>query len=88
MSDEAQSLDRRAAYVDEIVRLHRKTRTAGFVTCLVGVLLLVATHYPWRMPMWTSWLAVAVIAAGWGMFVYVIFKRAAFVRAHPFDAGE
>ncbi len=88
MSEEAQSLDRRAAYADRIVRLHRRTRTAGFVTCLVGVLLLVATRYLWPMPTWTSWLAVAVIAAGWGMFVYVIFMRAAFVRAHPFDARE
>jgi hypothetical protein len=85
MSEEAQQLDRRAAYAQTLLSLHRRTRNGGYVVCLTGVLLLVASRYAWRWPMWTSWGAVGVIAVGWAMFVFVILKRAAWARAHPLD---
>jgi len=86
VNDEGDLAGRRAAYAQAVLALHGRTRNLGFVVCLVGVLALVASRYIWRAPMWTSWLSVGVIAAGWAMFVFVTLRRAAWVRAHPFDA--
>ena len=87
MSEETDLAGRRAAYASAVMALHKRTRNLGFLVCLLGVLALVATRYIWRAPMWTSWVSVVVTAAGWGMFVFVVLRRIAWVRAHPFDAG-
>jgi uncharacterized membrane protein (DUF2068 family) len=87
VSEETDLAGRRAAYAQAVLALHGRTRNFAFVVCLLGVLALVASRYIWRAPMWTSFLAVGVIAAGWAMFVFVVLRRIAWVRAHPFDAG-
>jgi O-antigen/teichoic acid export membrane protein len=85
MMDDPNDLNRRAAYLDQIRGMYRRERTIGIAGCLIGVMLLIWSRYRWDAPHWAVWVAVAVIAAAWTLFAYVIFKRTAWVRAHPFD---
>jgi hypothetical protein len=85
MIDDPELLTRRAAYVDTIRGLYRRERAVGFVACLVGVLALVWGRMGDGAPVWLTWTGLIVIAAGWGLFVYVLVRRSAWVRAHPFD---
>ena len=85
MIDDPELLTRKAAYIDTIRTLHRRERQAGFVACLVGVLVLVWGRLGEGAPPWAAWIGLVVIAAGWGLFVYVMVRRSAWVRAHPFD---
>ncbi len=85
MLDDPKVLDRRAAYIDHIRGLYRRERTVGLIGCLAGVMLLVWARYRMGAEAWAMWGAIAVIAAAWGLFAYVIFKRTQWVRAHPFD---
>jgi hypothetical protein len=85
MIDDSEDLNRRSAYLDTIRGMYRRERMIGVIGCLVGVMLLIWSRYRADAPPWTLWLALAVIAAAWGLFAYVIFKRTAWVRTHPFD---
>ena len=85
MNDDPDLLTKRAAYIDTIRGLYRVERAIGFVLCLVGVLLLLWSRSKWDAPHWMTWLSIAVIAAGWALFAFVIFRRSAWVRTHPFD---
>jgi hypothetical protein len=85
MIDDPDVLAKKAAYIDTIRGLYRRERTLGYVGSLVGVLALVWARYAGYAPPWALWVAVAVIAASWALFAYVIFKRTAWVRTHPFD---
>ena len=31
------------------------------------------------------WPGVAIVALGWGLFIYALVRRLTWVRAHPFD---
>ena len=86
--DDPEVLIRRAAYIDRIRGMYQRERTIGIFGCLVGVLLLIIARY--RMPgaPWAMWAAIAIIGAAWLLFAYVIFKRTAWVRAHPFDPAH
>jgi hypothetical protein len=83
--DDPDALTRKAVYLDQIRGLYRRERTVGFMACLAGVLLLLYSRSKWDAPHWMMWLAIAVIAAGWGIFAFVIFARTSWVRTHPFD---
>ena len=85
MAEESAELTRKAAYIDTIRRLHRRTRNAGFVACLVGALILIGARYIHGMPAWGVYVGAAVILLGWALFAVAIFRRTAWVRAHPFD---
>lgn len=78
-------MQRKAAYIDAIRRLHRNKRSAGFVACLLGVLVLAWSRFSPTAPQWAQWIGLSVIAAGWLLFTYVIVSRTRYVRAHPFD---
>ncbi len=85
MSEDFHILKRKAEYVERLRRLGRGERSVGFVACLVGVLgLLVVQRLHWAPP-WTLWLALAVIAVGWGLLAWSLWKRLIFLRQHPFD---
>jgi len=83
--EEAADLARRAAYIDAVRALQRGTRNAGFVACLIGALVMIGSRYMAGAPSWGIWAGAAVILLGWGLFLVSVFKRAAWVRAHPFD---
>ena len=85
MSDEVATLDRQSAYVDRMRAQGRTLRTIGFLACLVGVMILVIGRFRLGAPPWMLWTGAAVVALGWGLFVYALVKRLAWVRAHPFD---
>jgi hypothetical protein len=85
MIDDPELLAKKAAYIDTLRGLYRRERTAGFVACLLGVLALVWARYSPGAPAWALWVSLAVVAGGWLLFVYVIWRRSVWVRAHPFD---
>ena len=85
MIDDPETLTRQAAYIDGIRGLYRRERTLGFVACLAGVMILAWSRLRFDAPPWAMWAGLAIIAAGWILFVYVLVRRSAWVRAHPFD---
>jgi uncharacterized membrane protein len=86
VTDEARALERRCDYIDTVRGLYRRERNAGFVACLLGVLMLVWARFVTGVPALVLWAGLAVIAVGWALFAYSIFKRLAWVRANPMDA--
>jgi len=85
MMDDPNELNRRAAYLDQVRGMYRRERTVGISGCLIGVMLLIWSRYRVDAPPWAMWIALAVIVSAWLLFGYVVFKRTAWVRAHPFD---
>jgi hypothetical protein len=84
MSDEAADLARQSAYLDAVRAMGRKARLAGFVLSAAGVFLMVVARYRVDSPP-LLWGGVAIVAAGWGCFIYAVARRVTWVRAHPFD---
>ena len=88
MSDEhakeAEVLKRRIAYIDTLRGLHRFERLVGLVVILVGVGIVVASTYI-ALPKLAVLFGYALLAAGWVVFFYVIWKRTAWRRANPFE---
>jgi hypothetical protein len=60
---------------------HRGTRNAGYVFCLVGVLVMVGGRYLPGAPVWLTSVGLAVVMFGWGLLAYALFKRVALVRS-------
>ena len=86
MHDDLVLLIRRAAYVDEIRLVAIRARKVGLAVLVMG--LTIFAWAAWRGPGVHSGLAhsaEAAIVLGWALFVYVMFKRTRYVRAHPFD---
>ena len=85
MIDDAASVDRQSAYLDQIRAMGRPQRFAGFVACALGVAMLVVARYKLNGAPWLLWPGVAVVTLGWGLFIYALARRLIWVRAHPFD---
>jgi len=60
---------------------HRGTRNAGYVFCLVGVLVMVGGRYVPGGPTWLTSAGLGVVVFGWGLLAYALFKRVALVRS-------
>ncbi|MBP7704863.1 MAG: hypothetical protein KA105_06215 [Caulobacter sp.] len=85
MSGEAELLAKRAAYIDTLRGLYRKERLVGFLMILAGAAIVVPSRFVTTWPhavIWTGW---ALVALGWVVFVYVIFRRTQWRRANPFN---
>jgi hypothetical protein len=80
MSDEA-----RRAYVAAVRAYARGLQNAGFVGCLVGVMVMLAGHYMRGSPHWLVYAGLVIILFGWALFAFAIMRRSAYVRTHPFD---
>jgi hypothetical protein len=85
MMDDAASLDQQSAYLERIRALGRPQRFAGFVACLVGVMMMVLARFKLDNAPWLLWPGVALVALGWILFIYALVRRLAWVRNHPFD---
>ncbi|HEY5072966.1 MAG TPA: hypothetical protein VII63_13165 [Caulobacteraceae bacterium] len=85
---EADVLERKAAYIDVVRALHRRTRNLGFVACLAGVLILVFAKFVAGSPPLLLWAGLGVVLLGWGLFAWSVVQRIAWVRAHPFVAKD
>jgi hypothetical protein len=80
MSDEA-----RRAYVAAVRAHARGLQNAGFVGCLIGVIVMLAGHYVRGVPHLLTYAGLVVILISWGLFAFTIMRRSAYVRSHPFD---
>ena len=67
--------------METIRAFHRGTRNAGYVCCLVGVLVMVAGRYLAGAPAWLTSVGLGVVVFGWGLLAYALFKRVALVRS-------
>ena len=85
MLEDPETLHRRATWIDGVRATARTERKAGFVACLAGALLLLYARFTPGAPAVLLWLALAVIAAGWALFAWSIWRRFAYLRAHPFE---
>ena len=86
--DDPATLDRQAEYLDAVRALGRRPRALGYIACLVGVLMVAIARFRLGGESWLLWSGVAVIAAGWALFVYAVAARLKYVRAHPFDRNR
>ena len=83
--DDPAVLDRQVAYLDRIRAMGQRERTIGLFASLVGVLIIVVARFRLTDQTWLLWVGVAVVAAGWGLFILSVARRILWVRAHPFD---
>jgi hypothetical protein len=56
-------------------------RNAGFVACLVGVLVMLGGRFAHGAPAWLVSVGVGLIVLGWGLFAWSMVRRAAMARA-------
>jgi uncharacterized membrane protein len=82
--EDAETAERYAAHVETIRAVGRRERSIGYVACLVGVMIVVVARFRLAGEPWLLWSGLAVIAVGWALFVYALWARIAYVRAHPF----
>ena len=85
MMDDPAELERRNAYLDTVRAIGQNIRPLGFICCVVGVVVLVWARF--RGPGALSpvgILGIGVIAVGWGIFAYVMWARARYIRTHPY----
>jgi hypothetical protein len=82
---EAELLGKRMAYIDALRGLHRKERLVGFLMILVGAAMVLPSRFVAGWPDQAIWVGYGVIALGWMLFIYVIFRRAQWRRANPFN---
>ncbi len=83
---ETHLLKRKGEYIDRLRRLGRGERVVGFIACLVGVLALILVRRMGWGPPWGIWVALGVIAVGWLLLGWSLWKRLAFLRSHPFES--
>jgi cytosine/uracil/thiamine/allantoin permease len=85
VSDNPAELAHRVAYLDILRTQGRGARTAGFIACLLGVLILVVGRFRLGGAVWLLWTGVVVVGFGWSCFVYALYRRLQWARAHPYD---
>ncbi len=85
MNDDPALLERQSAYLESLRGLGRSERTAGFVACLIGVVVLGLARLRFVGETWLLWTGLAVVGLGWALFLYSVVRRLAWTRAHPFD---
>jgi cell division protein FtsW (lipid II flippase) len=85
MMDDPTLIQKRIAYVDHMRALHKNKRMAGFIGCLIGVVLMVLGGFMHGAPSWLRWVGLAIVAPSWLLFIYVIVSRTRYVQTHPFD---
>ncbi len=50
-------------------------RNAGYVACLVGVVVMLLGRFRAGSPAWMIWVGLAVIAVGWAFLAFSTFRR-------------
>jgi hypothetical protein len=85
VSDDPAQLAHRVAYLDTLRAQGRSARLAGFIACLVGVLILVIGRFRLGGAIWLLWTGVVVVGFGWSCFVYALVRRLTWIRTHPYD---
>ena len=83
--DEAELLHKRMAYIDTLRGLHRKERLVGFLMILAGAVMVLPSRWVADWPHGVMWAGYALVALGWVLFIYVIWRRTQWRRANPFN---
>jgi hypothetical protein len=65
---------------EAIRAFHKGTRNAGYVFCLIGVMVMIAGRYMAGAPVWLLSGGVGIIVFGWGLLAYATVKRLARAR--------
>ena len=84
-TDDPARIERQSVYLDTVRAQGRVYRFAGFIACLLGVMILIVGRYKLGGAPWLLWTGAGVVALGWALFVYALARRLMWVRAHPFD---
>jgi hypothetical protein len=87
MAGETAALERQSSWIDQMRAQGRRERTLGLIACLAGVMILIIGRFRLGGPIWMLWTGSAVVALGWGLFVYALVRRLNWVRAHPFESN-
>ena len=66
---------------------HRRERNAGYVCCLLGVLVMIAGRYMAGAPIWLINVGLAVVLFGWGLLAFAFVKRVGLARTLSARAG-
>jgi uncharacterized membrane protein len=82
------SLSAREVYVSDLRARYRSVQNAGYVACLIGVLVMLSGRFVAGAPYWLVFPGLAVILVGWALLAFAIFSRAAYMRAHPFEPRD
>ncbi|ATQ43069.1 hypothetical protein [Caulobacter mirabilis] len=83
--DEAELFKKRVAYIDTLRGLYRRERLIGFLAVLAGAGLIVPSRFVFAWPHWVIWAGYGLIAVGWVLMIYVIWRRTQWRRANPFN---
>ncbi len=77
---------RRLAWVQQVRQMHRWKRAVGVIGCAIAVVLMLWSKYaPASAPAWSTQAGLAVAAASWLLFVYIIVSRMIWVRRNPLN---
>ncbi|MDB5471567.1 MAG: hypothetical protein JWR84_3127 [Caulobacter sp.] len=87
MIDDPEELKRRIAYIDTLRALHRFERLIGLMVIMLGVGIVVLSTYT-PLPKLVILGGYSLLAAGWVVFIYVIWKRTAWRKANPFETWK
>jgi len=66
--------------VQAIRAFHRRALNAGYVFCLLGVVVMVAGRFTHGAPVWLVSVGVGIVVFGWGLLAYATMKRLARAR--------
>jgi hypothetical protein len=85
VNEDPVELERQATYLETMRAQGRPVRMAGFIACLLGVVILVVGRFRLGGAPWLLWTGVVVIGAGWSCFVYALVHRLRWIRTHPYQ---
>ena len=86
MMDDPEELNRRSDYVDTVRAIGASIRILGFIACLLGVVMLAWARFSGPGALSPVGIAgLVIIAGGWGIFAYVVWARARYIRTHPYE---
>lgn len=68
------------ADIEAIRACGRPTRNLGYVSCLIGVLTMIAGRYMQNSPTWLASVGLGVVIFGWGLLAYALVKRTTLAR--------
>lgn len=80
MQDE--DLQRRQEWIRTIRLMHRNKRLTGYLTCVLGIILVLWGRFGIGAPGWAIPAGIMVIFAGWVLFIYVLWDRWRWAKAN------
>ncbi len=76
--------EQRLAWIRKVRGLHRSKRLIGFAGIILGASMLLWRKFTPSAPEWAMLGGIAVLAASWILFIYVIWDRWRWVKNNPY----